>query len=509
MAHHKKGKPDRRGAKRRGDGPPPPEHLDPPRDLTFRRIEPFLYEVEQTGPMHVPGRVYVSDELADQARSEGGLNQVANVACLPGIVGYSMAMPDIHWGYGFPIGGVAATDPSQGGVISPGGVGYDINCGVRVAATHLDAKDVQDKLEPIVRALFRHIPTGVGSSGAIDRVGRDDLKRVMIQGARWAVEQGYGCAGDLERTEEEGCMPGADPETVGDRAISRGLSQLGTLGSGNHFAEVDLVEEIFHPEAAEEFGLREGQIAIQIHTGSRGFGYQICDDYLKVMARAARKYALRLPDRQLACAPVDSEEGRRYFAAMACAANYAWANRQTIMSLAERALLEALGMSPRDLGLRLIYDVCHNIAKLEDHEVSPGQVKRLCVHRKGATRAYPPRSAKNPWRTGQPVLVPGDMGTASYICVGQPKSLSCTWGSTCHGAGRVMSRRQAQRQFRGRDLLQEMRDRNVLVMAKERGTVAEEMSEAYKDVGQVVEVMHQAGISLKVARLKPLAVIKG
>ncbi len=492
----------------RGSGPGP-ARIEPPRDLCLRRIEPYLYELEATGPMRVPGRVYVSDALVDQVRSEGGLQQVANVACLPGIVGYSLAMPDIHWGYGFPIGGVAATDPSAGGVISPGGVGYDINCGVRVAVTDLDQADVQAKLEPVVQALFRHIPTGLGSSDAIARVSAEDLRQVMTRGARWAVERGFGSGRDLEHTEEEGCLAGADPEAVSERARARGATQLGTLGSGNHFAEIDVVTEIFDPVAAAEFGLRQDQIVLQIHTGSRGFGYQICDDYLKVMARAARTYDLALPDRQLACAPVDSDEGRQYIAAMACAANYAWANRQTIMALGERALMEALGVGPRDLGLRLLYDVCHNIAKLEEHEVAPGQVRRLCVHRKGATRAYPPRNVRHSWRSGQPVLVPGDMGTESYICAGQPASLAMTWGSTCHGAGRVMSRRQAKGHFRGRDLIQELRARNVIVMAKERGTVAEEMSEAYKDVGRVVDVMHQAGISLKVARLRPLGVIKG
>ena len=431
-----------------------------------------------------------------------------NVAHLPGIVGYSLAMPDIHWGYGFPIGGVAATDPAAGGVISPGGVGYDINCGVRAVTTGIQIADVRDKLERMLHALFHHIPTGLGSSGAIENVPRKTLHHVMEKGARWAIEQGYGTQADLERTEEGGCLAGADPSMVSERAHERGREQLGTLGSGNHFVEIDVVEEIFDGDAAEEFDLRAGQMALQIHTGSRGFGHQICDDYLKVMARAVRRYSIELPDRQLACAPVESEEGRSYMAAMACAANYAWANRQTIMALAERALLAALRISPRDLKLRLLYDVCHNIAKLEDHEVG-GKTRRLCVHRKGATRAYPPRNAPNPWRTGQPVLVPGDMGSESYVCVGQPASLKATFGSTCHGAGRVLSRREATRRFGGRDLIGEMRAQGILVLAKERSTVAEEMSGAYKDVGEVVDVVHEAGLSRKVARLRPLAVIKG
>ncbi|MFH1143446.1 MAG: RtcB family protein [Candidatus Eisenbacteria bacterium] len=476
--------------------------------IEVRRLSEYLWEIPREGGMRVPGRVYATEKMLAQVRHEGGLAQVRNVAHLPGIVGFSLAMPDIHWGYGFPIGGVAATDPGQGGVISPGGVGYDINCGVRTLTTQLEAGAVRDKLERMVQAMFQHIPTGVGSSGAIPKLSRQTLEDVMRKGARWAIEQGYGSSADLDHTEEGGALPGADPDAVSEHARERGREQLGTLGSGNHFAEIDVVEEIFHEEAAAEFGLRQNQIIVQIHTGSRGFGHQICDDYLKVMARAVRRYAIDLPDRQLACAPVESEEGRQYRGAMACAANFAWANRQTIMALAERALVTALGATPRELGLRLLYDVCHNIAKMEEHEVD-GKMLRLCVHRKGATRAYPPHGAPNPWRTGQPVLVPGDMGSESFICVGQRASLAATFGSTCHGAGRVMSRREATRRFRGRDLIGELRSEGILVMAKERGTVAEEMRGAYKEVGEVVDVMHVAGISLKVARVKPLAVIKG
>jgi len=477
-------------------------------DIRLRQVRDYLWEIPREGAMRVPGRVYASESMIAQVRGEGGLDQVRNVAHLPGIVGYSLAMPDIHWGYGFPIGGVAATDPADGGVISPGGVGYDINCGVRALTTRLELAAVRERLDPMVQALFRHIPTGVGSSGAIDRVGDAELDRVMVEGARWAIKRGYGTDDDALHTEEQGRLPGADPGAVGARARERGREQLGTLGSGNHFAEIDVIEEIFHPQAAEEFGLRPGGIAVQIHTGSRGFGHQVCDDYLRVMGRAVRRHGIDLPDRQLACAPVESEEGRSYLGAMACAANYAWANRQTIMALVERALLEALQIPRRELGLRLLYDVCHNIAKLETHAVE-GRERRLCVHRKGATRAYPPSGTDSPWRSGQPVLVPGDMGSESYICLGRPEALRQTFGSTCHGAGRVMSRREAVRRFGGRDLTAHLRARGILVRAKEKGTLAEEMSEAYKDVSQVVEVMHQAGISLKVARLRPLAVIKG
>jgi tRNA-splicing ligase RtcB len=482
--------------------------MDHGAEIPIEQLDEDLYEIPREGAMRVPGRVYCSAAMLPQVRREGGLAQVRNVAHLPGIVGYSLAMPDIHWGYGFPIGGVAATDPAAEGVVSPGGVGYDINCGVRTLTTALDADEARGKLEAMVQALFRHIPTGVGSSGAIAKVTNQELDRVLRRGARWAVGRGYGREADLEHTEEGGCLAGADPAALSERARERGRAQLGTLGSGNHFGEIDRVEEIYHPAAAAEFGLRPGQLVLQIHTGSRGLGHQVCDDYLKVMARAVRRYQLELPDRQLACAPVESPEGERYLAAMACAANFAWANRQTIMALAERALREALGVGAGDLGLRLLYDVCHNIAKLEEHEVD-GARRRLCVHRKGATRAYPPRNVKNPWKLGQPVLVPGDMGTESFICVGQEASLAATFGSSCHGAGRVMSRRAATRRFRGRDLIGELRRRGVLVMAKDRGTVAEEMSEAYKDVSEVVEVMHRAGLSLKVARLRPLAVIKG
>lgn len=482
--------------------------MAPAGNIELKKVADYLWEIPQSGGMRVPGRVYANESMISKAGSEGGLQQVVNVAHLPGIVCYSLAMPDIHWGYGFPIGGVAATDPEAGGVISPGGVGYDINCGVRLMTTRLQLSDVADRIESMVAALFNHIPTGVGSHGAIERVSDSELDKVMTLGARWAVEHGYGQAADLARTEERGCLAGASPSDVSPRARQRGREQLGTLGSGNHFGEIDVIEEIYDQDAAEEFHLEVGRIALLVHTGSRGFGHQVCDDYLRVMARSVREYNLQLPDRQLACTPVESPAGQAYLGAMAAAANYAWANRQTLMALAERALLGALHVSPRDLGMRLLYDVCHNIAKLEDHEVG-GKVRRLCVHRKGATRAYPPLNAENPWRSGQPVLVPGDMGTSSYVCVGQQKSLRETFGSTCHGAGRVMSRHAATTFFRGRDLFKEMRDRGVLVMAKERGTVAEEMSEAYKDVSEVVEVMHQAGLSLKVARLRPLAVIKG
>jgi tRNA-splicing ligase RtcB len=441
-------------------------------------------------------------------RSDQSPQQVANVACLPGIVGASLAMPDMHWGYGFPIGGVAATDPDQGGVISPGGVGYDINCGVRLCSTRLMEEQVLPRIDKVVAALFHRIPCGVGSHGGIGKISYRDLDAAVTKGAAWAIERGFGSKAHLDAIEDGGKLPEADPMMVSDRAKERGLEQIGTLGSGNHFAELGVVEEIFHPQAAEAFGLIPGGITLLIHTGSRGFGYQVCDDYLKVMARAVRQHGIALPDRQLACAPVNSSEGKAYLAAMACAANFAWANRQAITGLAEQAIMESLGTSPREVGLRLVYDVSHNIAKLEDHPVG-GKPRQLCVHRKGATRAHVPRGRPSPWPHGQPVIVPGDMGSRSYLCVGTEKSLAETWGSSCHGAGRVLSRTAAKKKFGGRDLIGELKAEGITVLAEGRGTMAEEMRGAYKDVSQVVSIMEGAGISLRVARLRPIGVIKG
>ena len=411
--------------------------------MELNRVHDHLWEIPRTGGMRVPGRIYADRALLDLVRNEGGLQQVVNVAHLPGIVGYSLAMPDIHWGYGFPIGGVAATDPAEGGVISPGGVGYDINCGVRLAVTHLTVTDVLPRIDAVVARFYQTIPCGVGSRGAIGRVTRSDLDKVMVQGAAWSIGRGYGRAAHLEAIEDGGIMAGADPSLVSERARERGLEQIGTLGSGNHFIELQRVDEIFLPEIAASLGLEPDGITLMIHTGSRGFGHQICDDYLKVMARSSRIHGIELPDRQLACAPVESAEGRSYLAAMACAANYAWANRQAIMGLAEDALVTALGISPAELGMRLVYDHCHNVAKIEEHEFH-GRRRRLCVHRKGATRAHLPRGRPCPWTHGQPVIVPGDMGTASYLCVGTERSLDETFGSACHGAGRVLSRAAAK-----------------------------------------------------------------
>ncbi len=479
-------------------------------ELGLRKIEDWLWEIPRSGGMRVPGRIFATAELLQDIARDQSLQQVANMAHLPGIVGYSLAMPDIHLGYGFPIGGVAAVDVDEG-VISPGGVGYDINCGVRLVATGLTHADVSGHIEALADRLFAAIPCGVGAEGAIAKLGVEDEKRLLRRGAAWAIEQGFGSAADLAHTEEYGCMAAADADAVSETALKRGLKQVGTLGSGNHFLEVGRVDEIYRPQVAAALGIELEQITIIIHSGSRGLGYQTCDDYLRVMGRAMEKYHIRLPDRQLACTPLQSEEGRRYLAAMACAANYAWVNRQVMMGLAERAFQEVLGIGPRELRFRLVYDVCHNIAKLEEHVVE-GKRRRLCVHRKGATRAFGPGHPAIPESLraiGQPVLIPGDMGRYSFLLVGTEIAMRSTFGSTCHGAGRVMSRTESKRRSRGRDLLGELSRQGVTVRYQGRGTLAEEMPHAYKDVAEVVDVMDRAGVSLKVARLRPLAVIKG
>lgn len=481
------------------------------KEHSVTQIHDNLFEISASGGMRKPARVYASAAMFQSLLEEKEpLQQVINVAHLPGIEKYSLAMPDIHWGYGFPIGGVAATD-WQDGVISPGGVGYDINCGVRLASTALTQEGIGNRMNSLIEELFKTIPTGVGSSDAIKKLNKNELKSVLKGGVSWIIGQGYGSAEDAEYTEEKGRMEGADPDVISERALERGQSQMGTLGSGNHFLEVDVVDRIFDAPAAQQLGLYENQIVILIHTGSRGLGYQICDDYLKVMGKAAQRYHINLPDRQLASAPIQSPEGQNYFAAMAAAANFAWSNRQVIMSLAKRVFKRTLGVSDNDLNFNLVYDVSHNIAKKEVHRVD-GQEKTLCVHRKGATRAFPPNHPSIPEKyssVGQPVLIPGDMGRYSFICLGTERAAGETFGSTCHGAGRLMSRNQALKMARGRDLFKEMSGRGVIVRAKGKGTLAEEMPQAYKDVADVVNIMHNSGVSTKVVRLKPLGVIKG
>ncbi len=479
----------------------PLERLDDCRWRIPRSYKPF---------MRVDGIIYADDRLIQQIRQDKSPEQVANVACLPGIVGQSLAMPDIHWGYGFCIGGVAATDIDQGGVISPGGVGYDINCGVRLIRTDLTRADVQPRIEEIVRKLFETVPCGVGRGGQI-KFNRAELQRLMREGARFVVECGFGWDSDLERTEAGGGLPDARPEFVSPRALDRGADQCGTLGSGNHFLEVQVVEEVADPAAAEAFGLAEGQITLMIHSGSRGLGYQVCEDSLKDLRQAPQKYGIDLPDRQLVCAPVESPEGQRYLGAMQAAANFAWANRQIMAHLAREAFSDIFRRPPELLGMRQVYDVAHNIAKIETHAVG-GRSRRLCVHRKGATRAFPAGHPEVPGpyqQVGQPVLVPGDMGRSSWVLVGAPAAMEQTFGSCCHGAGRVMSRAAAIRSAKGRSIERELRDQGIIARSRERDGLAEEQPAAYKDVGIVADTVHLAGLSRKVAKLRPLGVIKG
>ena len=479
-------------------------------EIRMKKMDETRWLIEPVGGMNVPGVLYTSERLLQDIGGDESPKQVANVAHLPGIVKYSLAMPDMHWGYGFPIGGVAAFDMATG-VVSPGGVGYDINCGCRMMTTRLCLDDIKKQLPELVTALFQNIPSGVGSTGSL-KLSPKEEKKVLLEGAKWAVDQGYGAPADLEMTEDRGVMDGADPDRVSARAMERGKQQLGTLGSGNHFLEIEVVEEIFDPVAAAAFGLEQDQIAIMIHSGSRGLGYQVCDDYLARMVKhMGEDRSLNLPDRQLACAYLDSPAGREYLAAMACAANYAWANRQMLMHWTRETFEETLHKSPREIGMRLLYDVCHNIAKIETLPVD-GQLTKLCVHRKGATRAFPPGHPSLPERyrgVGQPVLIPGDMGSGSYVLAGTERAYQETFGSTCHGAGRVMSRAQATKMSKGRAVHRDMADRGVIVMASGRGTLREEIPEAYKNLDDVVEVVHRAGISKKVARLRSLGCIKG
>jgi tRNA-splicing ligase RtcB len=479
--------------------------------IALRRIRDDVWEIPLQGRMKVPGRVY---SAGPPAPDDAALEQVANVAHLPGILRFSLAMPDIHWGYGFPIGGVAAVDVERGAV-SPGGVGYDINCGVRVVTTGLDAAVVRARLHAVTAQLFRDIPTGVGASRAIPSLTGDELDTVLSQGARWAVKRGFAAAGDdADRCEEGGRLAGADPSRVSERARLRGSDQLGTLGSGNHFLEVDEVAEIYDERAAEAFGLRPGAAVVQIHSGSRGLGYQVADEAIHGIASRLAAFGpdyASLPDRQLACAPIDSDEGRAYLGAMQSAANFAWANRQVMTGLAVDALRRSLSVSDRELGARLLYDVCHNVAKIEEHAVD-GAPREVLVHRKGATRCFGPGDARvpAPYRdVGQPVLVPGDMGRYSYVCVGTERAMEETFGSSCHGAGRLLSRGAALKRGRGRSIARELADRGIEVISRGKKTLAEEMSEAYKDVADVVGVMDRAGISRLVARLRPMGVIKG
>jgi tRNA-splicing ligase RtcB len=481
------------------------------RKQDFKRVDDYLWEIPQSfrEDMRVPARIYADDELLEAALEEKSVEQLVNTATLPGAVEYALAMPDIHQGYGFPIGGVVATRLPHG-VISPGGVGYDINCGVRVMGTHITREQVESCISELATALYYNCPSGVGEKGSI-KVTDAEFDELCVTGARWALKRGYARPEDLPRTEGSGCLAGADPDKVSKRARERGRPQVGTLGAGNHFIEVDEVTQIYDEAAARAMGLFVGQVAVQIHCGSRGFGHQICTDYVDEFQSAIKKYDIKLPDRELVCAPFNSPDGQRYFAAMTCAANYAFANRQVLLYHIRRSFEQALAGKVSDWDIFQIYDIAHNMAKVETHEVGGERIK-VCVHRKGATRAFGPGFQDLPpeYRDiGQPVLVPGSMGTASFVLVGTSGSMAQTFGSTCHGAGRVMSRAQARRQVRGEKLRGELEHQGITVRAGSLPGLAEEAPSAYKDVDRVVEVVHRAGIAYKVARLEPMAVIKG
>jgi tRNA-splicing ligase RtcB len=460
--------------------------------------------------MRVDGLIFTNERLLEQLKKDQAPDQVANVAFLPGIQHASLAMPDIHWGYGFCIGGVCATDPKEGGVISPGGVGYDINCGVRLMRSNLFYRDVKPHLRALVDELFRNVPTGVGRSGRY-KFDKKELRNLLTEGSLYLLGRDLATQNDIEYTEAHGRLDGADPDKVSERALTRGADQCGTLGSGNHFLEVQVVDHIFDQETAAVMGLEKDMICVMIHSGSRGLGYQVCDDALAALRNAPKKYGIELPDRQLACAPIESPEGEHYIAAMRAAANFAWCNRQLLMQQAREVFASIFGRSWQELQMSLVYDVCHNIAKFEEHVVD-GKRKKVWVHRKGATRAFPPGHPEIPAlyrKIGQPVIIPGDMGRASWVLAGQPGSMEKTFGTTCHGAGRAMSRTAAVKDAAGRRIDKELEARGVIARAQSRKGLAEEQPKAYKNVDDVVEVVDQAGLSKKVARMRPIGVIKG
>lgn len=456
--------------------------------------------------MRVDAMIFSNPELIKHVVADLSLEQAANVATLPGILGQALAMPDMHQGYGFPIGGVAGMDP-DGGVVSPGGVGFDINCGVRLMASPLSVKDIQPRMDELVTALFKAVPTGAGKDGRL-RLDRSALDAVLQEGGKWAVKEGYGTTEDLDCTEDGGCLPYALPDKISDRAKKRGASQLGTLGSGNHFLEVDVVEQIFDAEAAQAFGLFENQICFMVHCGSRGLGHQVCTDFVSIMQPVMKASGIHVPDRELACCFIDSKEGRDYLGAMAASANFAFANRQTIMQWVRDAVADLFG---RDVKLSQVYDVAHNMAKFENHLVD-GVEKRILVHRKGATRAFPagrPELAAKFQDVGQPVIIPGDMGRASYVLVGEDRALKESFGSVCHGAGRLMSRTQARKGRDSRDVIADLKKRGVIAKASSREGLTEEVPEAYKPIDEVVKAVKDAGLARPVARLRPVGVVKG
>ena len=477
----------------------------------FRYEIPSSYKGEHNNlKMRTSAVIYADEKMISNIREDNAPEQTANVTMLPGIVGKSLAMPDIHWGYGFPIGGVAATD-AEDGVISPGGVGFDINCGIRLVRTNLHVNDLNDeKIKDLVDEMFKNVPSGLGSKAKI-KLNKKELDNVLRLGAKSPVENGYGWEEDVKFLEENGCLKSADPSVVSDRAIQRGMSQVGSLGAGNHFLEIQKVSEIFDPDAAKVFGINDiGQITVMIHTGSRGFGHQVCTDHLRVLEQAVRKYNIWLPDRQLACAPINSKEGDSYLKAMACAANFAWANRQLIVHWIRESFERILKDTAENMNMGIVYDVCHNIAKLEEHVVD-GKKRKVYVHRKGATRAFGPDRPEVPEKyrkVGQPVIIPGDMGTESYLMKGT-KEAEETFSSACHGAGRIMSRHQALKNWRGEDVIKELKSRGIYVHPASFKVAAEEAPGAYKDIRNVVDITHGAGISKKVVRFIPLGVVKG
>ncbi len=481
----------------------------------LNKIDEYRYEIPQDYKgekgflrMRTSGMIYINDSMISTIRKDNAAEQVANVTSLPGIVGKSLAMPDIHWGYGFPIGGVAATS-FENGVISPGGVGFDINCGVRLVRTHIEAAHLESKkIRELVDQMFINIPSGLGSKARI-RLTKNQLEEVLELGAKWGVENGYGWEKDLDVLEENGCLSSADTTHVSQKALERGKEQVGSLGAGNHFLEIQKVDQIFDETAAKLFGVHKGQLVIMIHTGSRGCGHQICTDHLKVFEKAVKKYGINLPDRQLACSPAGTPEADAYFSAMSCAANFAWCNRQMIVHWVRQSFEKVLGETAEDLGMEIVYDVCHNIAKVEEHIIM-GKKQKVYVHRKGATRSFGPRRQipQKYKKIGQPVLIPGDMGTASYLLHGTDKAEE-SFSSTCHGAGRIMSRTKARSQWHGEKIGQDLSRKGIYVHPASWKVVAEESPDAYKNVDSVVDVAHGAGLSLKVARMIPLGVIKG
>ena len=488
------------------------ESRPPTEKVPLEKVDDYTWRIPQyRSGMRVPGLVYANEALLEKMKSDRTLQQCANVAHLPGIYKNAITLPDGHEGYGFPIGGVAATDYEEG-VISPGGVGYDINCGVRLVTTNLSERDVRPKLAQLTDTIFDNVPSGLGSRRKDFKVSQHDLERLVIEGVPWVIGKGLGWAEDAEHCEESGCMKNADPDKVSTDAKSRGLTQIGTLGSGNHFLEIQKVDKIHDAKSAKTFGIEhEGQVTIMIHCGSRGFGHQICSDYLRVMERAVSKYKISLPDRELACAPGKSPEAEDYFNAMACAVNYAFVNRQTILHWVRQSFQQVFKENPEKFGLKLVYDVAHNIAKIETHKVN-GSQKKVWVHRKGATRAFPPGHPEIPadYRSaGQPVLIPGSMGTSSWLLAGTEKAMQQSFGSTAHGAGRMLSRTAAKRNYWGGDIKRALEQRGIVVRAASSVVLAEEADPAYKNVDMVVEVSDKVGIATKVARFVPLAVVKG